>query len=340
MSAYKPEAGHAKEDGNDICVIIAAFNAEATIAGAIQSALNQPRVSEVVVVDDASHDATSRIAENCSDGSERLKIIRLEFNQGPSMARNLAIAASKAPWIAILDADDRFLPGRFAHLTDSAEWDMLADNIAIVSAEQVATAMLSEIAGHRICPRNLNATAFVEGCISRPERYRRELAFLKPVMRRTFLEANGLAYDENMRLAEDYDLYLRALLAGARFRIGPECTYLAIERANSLSAMHSVDDLARFDAAINHQLTITPRHDRVLRRALIRQLRQSRRKLLLRTVLERKRASGAVNAMIEQLHQPISLLGTLAAILGAKLQALRPGKIQSAQPVLRFLLDD
>jgi succinoglycan biosynthesis protein ExoU len=43
-------------------IVIAAYNAEATIARAIRSALAQPEVGEVCVVDDASTDATSEVA--------------------------------------------------------------------------------------------------------------------------------------------------------------------------------------------------------------------------------------------------------------------------------------
>src|SRR5262245_48322064 len=96
-----------------VCVIIAARNASATIARAVRSALRERQVAEVVVVDDGSTDATADAAYDADDGSGRLKLLVLSKNRGPAAARNHAIARSSAPLIAVLDADDFFLPGRF-----------------------------------------------------------------------------------------------------------------------------------------------------------------------------------------------------------------------------------
>jgi succinoglycan biosynthesis protein ExoU len=58
-----------------------------------------------------------------------------EANVGPAAARNIAIAASAAPVIALLDADDMFLPGRLGVFWRSIGWDLIADNIAFVSPD-------------------------------------------------------------------------------------------------------------------------------------------------------------------------------------------------------------
>ena len=179
---------------SEVCVIIAAKNAGGTIAVAIASALREPEVAEVVVVDDGSTDDTAEIARSADDGSGRLKVMRLDVNRGPSFARNAAIAGSKAPFISILDADDFFLEGRFRNLFASADWDFAAD------------------------PEFLDFERFVEGNISRRRVQRGELGFLKPVISRTFLDRHRLRYDESLRLGEDYELYARAVAHGARFR--------------------------------------------------------------------------------------------------------------------------
>ncbi|RUY70024.1 glycosyltransferase, partial [Mesorhizobium sp. M7A.F.Ca.CA.001.13.1.1] len=61
---------------SEVCVIIAAKNAAATIAVAIASALREPEVAEVVVVDDASTDDTAGVARSADDGSGRLSVMR------------------------------------------------------------------------------------------------------------------------------------------------------------------------------------------------------------------------------------------------------------------------
>ena len=73
-----------------ICVVIAARNAAGTIAAAISSALREPEVGEVIVVDDASTDDTPRAVTRADDGSGRLSMIRFDQNRGPAHARNAA----------------------------------------------------------------------------------------------------------------------------------------------------------------------------------------------------------------------------------------------------------
>lgn len=66
----------------DVSVVIAAFDAESTIAEAVDSALAQRGVSlEVVVVDDSSRDRTAAIAAGFSD--DRVKVLVLPENRGP-----------------------------------------------------------------------------------------------------------------------------------------------------------------------------------------------------------------------------------------------------------------
>jgi succinoglycan biosynthesis protein ExoU len=158
-----------------VCVIIAAKNGAPTIAVAIASALREPEVAEIIVVDDASTDDTAAVAHAADDGSGRLKVIRLDVNRGPSFARNVAIAASKSPFISILDADDFFLEGRFRQLFAVADWDFAADNIMLVGDD--ATADLTKIVAPRFAaePEFLQFERFVEGNISRRGVQRGEL---------------------------------------------------------------------------------------------------------------------------------------------------------------------
>ena len=211
-----------------VCVVIAAHNAEATIARAIASALGEPEVGEVIVVDDRSDDATCASALAADDGTGRLQLIKSPQNRGPAAARNRALSASKAPLVSILDSDDFFVAGRFRALLADDDWDMIADNIVFVAPEAADAVGTLERFEER--PQFLGLARFVEGNISRRGRRRGEIGFLKPVMRRSFLETHGLRYGENLRLGEDYDLYARALARGARYKVVRHCGYVAVER--------------------------------------------------------------------------------------------------------------
>lgn len=94
-----------------VSVIMVAFNAEATIAAALVSALDQSRPAhQIVVVDDGSTDRTGEIAAALAQAHPRIKLLR-QANAGPMAARNLAVAESDGEFIAPLDADDLWSPG-------------------------------------------------------------------------------------------------------------------------------------------------------------------------------------------------------------------------------------
>src|SRR5262245_53775187 len=115
-----------------VSVVIPAHNAEGTIARAVGTALREPEVGEVIVVDDASSDRTVSAARSADDGTGRARFERIERNNGPSAARNHGFALARLPNLALLDADDCFLPGRFGALLAQTGWDLIADNIVFV----------------------------------------------------------------------------------------------------------------------------------------------------------------------------------------------------------------
>lgn len=227
-----------------ITVIIAAYNAEATIARAVCSALAEPEVAEVIVVDDASKDGTVSAARIADDGSGRLKVIAQTPNAGPAAARNKAIAASSAPWITVLDADDFFLPGRMKGLLAAADGaDLIADDMWQVDENSVDGPRRALIGERLTLPRTVSLEEFVLSNVTDHSRERAELGFIKPLMRRSFLDQNGIRYQEHMRLGEDYELYTRALAKGARLVLLPAQGYISVVRPNSLSSLHSEADL-------------------------------------------------------------------------------------------------
>jgi succinoglycan biosynthesis protein ExoO len=109
---------------------MAAYNAQDTIALAVRSALEQTdHLLEVIVVDDASTDATCEILAAIQD--PRLRVLRQKVRQGPGVARNRAMGLAAGQWFAILDADDAFHPQRleriFAAHTHADERTVLGD---------------------------------------------------------------------------------------------------------------------------------------------------------------------------------------------------------------------
>lgn len=100
---------------NNISVVIPVFNAAAYVGKAIESALMQPEVAEVLLIEDGSTDNSLEICKQFVEKSNKVKLLTHEnnSNKGAGESRNLGIREAKADFIAFLDADDYFLPGRF-----------------------------------------------------------------------------------------------------------------------------------------------------------------------------------------------------------------------------------
>jgi glycosyltransferase involved in cell wall biosynthesis len=99
-----------------VSVVIPAYNSERTICEAIESVLTQSPFSgedvvEVIVVDNASTDATLQLVQQRFGNRV---ITASESRPGPSCARNTGVALASGEWIAFLDADDLWLPGKLA----------------------------------------------------------------------------------------------------------------------------------------------------------------------------------------------------------------------------------
>jgi succinoglycan biosynthesis protein ExoU len=321
-----------------ICVIIAAKNASQTIGRAVRSALREKHVAEVIVVDDGSADRTAEAAFRVDDGTGRLQILRLADNRGPAFARNHAIAHSAASLIAILDADDFFLEGRFDRLLDQDDWDFVADNIVFLDGRNAGQSE-PVVPEFEAWPWFLDLPGFVDGNISRRGASRGEIGFLKPVMRRAFLDAHGLRYDDRLRLGEDYDLYVRALLKGARYKVVHGCGYGAVVRADSLSGRHGTPDLKNLLEA-DRAILALPEVDAPARAALRRHERHMRARYELRHFLDAKASKGLVGAGLHALARPPALPAIVGGIAADKFHALKarmaPAATNMALP--RYLL--
>jgi glycosyltransferase involved in cell wall biosynthesis len=94
-------------------VVTAVFNGAPFVAEAIQSVLQQSlRDWELLIADDGSTDETAEIVARHAATDPRIALLHHEDrrNHGRSAARNLALRAASAPYVAFLDADDLYLP--------------------------------------------------------------------------------------------------------------------------------------------------------------------------------------------------------------------------------------
>lgn len=181
-----------------VSVVIPTYNRAQFIASAIESVLTQTFGDfELIVVDDGSTDRTSEIVTSISD--PRVVFVRQE-NAGRSTARNRALALAKGAYIAFLDSDDLYLPGKLAlqiqYMDQHPEAGMIYTSACCIDAD-----------GNDL-PERYEA--------SRSGRIYADIAFFRPVtitlptvvVRREILEQVG-GFDEQMNRFEDTDMWRR-----------------------------------------------------------------------------------------------------------------------------------
>ena len=220
-------------------VIIPAFQAEAFLDCAIRSVLDQTLAEiEVIVVDDCSTDATWAVLAEWARRDPRIVPLRQAVRGGPAAARNLGIAQARGRWLALLDADDLYVPWRLAYMVDVAEAtgaDLLADNQHRVDFRT----------GQDLGPRFADATMRLPGPVTLREAVLRDMpeywslgemfGLLQPIIRRHALAARRIRYAEDVVVGEDFLLYFQCIAAGARFHLTPAAGYVQRLRADSLS---------------------------------------------------------------------------------------------------------
>jgi len=95
-----------------VSVIIPAYNAAAYLDTALQSAVDQTMKNlEILVVDDGSRDSTPQLAKAWAQRDPRIRLIQQE-NAGASAARNHGLALARGRYVAFLDSDDLWEPGK------------------------------------------------------------------------------------------------------------------------------------------------------------------------------------------------------------------------------------
>lgn len=221
-----------------VTIIIPAFNAGAFLSHAVESACAQTyRNIEILVVDDGSSDNTQAIAQELARRDPRVRLLAHAVNCGVSAARNLGLREAKGDWIAILDADDRFQPERLEHLVRFAEahdLDLAADNLALVDYLTEAPLGLAFPDAWMEQATDADMLYLLEHDI--PGRFRREIGFMKPIIRTRFLREKNIEYDRSVWAGEDFLLYAECLLKGARLRFVNEPLYVYHWRPGSASS--------------------------------------------------------------------------------------------------------
>ncbi len=194
-----------------ISVIIPIYNAEQTIVSALDSIKNQTftrKKFEIIIVNDGSTDAGSKVVENYIEEHPQMNIILLhQKNGGVSNARNTGLKIAKGDYIALLDADDEWDSTKIEKQIDyfenkNLEIDFLAtarNNNKILFPYYIKNGF-AEITFNKLLIRNEAQPSTV-------------------MFKRKVLENTGY-FDDNQRYAEDVNFWMKVSFKNRMYILG------------------------------------------------------------------------------------------------------------------------
>ena len=186
-----------------VSCIVPTYNGEAYLAEALDSILAQTYPSlEIVIADDGSTDATLAIAARYGD---RVRVA-VQANGGPAAARNLGLREARGPFLAFLDQDDLWHPGKLAR--QMGRFAVRPDlDVSVAHVQRFWTAALKEQADrfhdHRVAKP---IPGYITGTF---------------VVRRRVFELVG-PFDADVRFADSMAWFMRATERGVVSELLPD----------------------------------------------------------------------------------------------------------------------
>jgi hypothetical protein len=195
-----------------ISVIMAVYNGERYLREAVDSVLGQTWTDlELIVIDDGSTDGTAAMLAGYADS--RIRVSRNPANLGLTQSLNRGLSLAGGEFVARLDADDISLPPRLerqvAFLREHPEVVMVGSDVGWISADG------ADLGIHSRQPYSDAAIRWVM-------LLQNAFWHSSVMLRRRALTEGGLAYDETLRYAQDYDLWSRVLRYGQGANLADE----------------------------------------------------------------------------------------------------------------------
>ena len=210
-------------------VIIPAYNAEKTLARALNSVFQQSRKDwEIIVVDDGSTDGTSDLARSFC--SERISLIQTK-NGGAASARNKGVLSAQGKYLSFLDSDDIWMADYLDRVNAVFQSDREIGSV-VGKAIKVSES-LRRIRRFPIFPKKeitlrdvlLDQVWVTCSAISLTREFTNRLS------------TNRNLFAEYLRLSDDAELMIHAVLDGSKKIIYcPSASVLYVQSTGSLSS--------------------------------------------------------------------------------------------------------
>jgi glycosyltransferase involved in cell wall biosynthesis len=247
-----------------VSVVIPAYNREKEIMKALSSVAEQtyPYV-EVIVIDDGSSDRTVEVVREARYRMP-VRVIALGRNQGIAAARNVGIDAARGEYIAFLDSDDWWLPGKLSHQVNLLEQSGGPDaNTLVYSRIEILRARDRVVRPSRAIRDQeefMDYVAIGRGLISNS-------TFILPS------RVAKLTRYSHSPPHEDWVFFSRLQKAGVRFVMAPQVLSIWDDRMQENRASRALSSLAWLE---EHRSLMSERAVKALRAKTAPQLRSVR----------------------------------------------------------------
>ena len=216
-----------------VSVAMPAYNAAETILAAVNSVFAQTMSDvELIVCDDASVDGTLDILKEIDD--PRLVILCNSVNQGEGRSRDLAIAAARGEWLAVLDADDVWHERRLEDLLEATcdNHDvMVFDDLLICHHTPKGLTPWRPMRGDKAFGGDgVNSIDVPVSAWAASSQF-----LIKPIIHAETLRRTGVNHS-SLKFGADTEFFLRLIASGVRMRYLPRAYYWYRITPNSASA--------------------------------------------------------------------------------------------------------
>jgi glycosyltransferase involved in cell wall biosynthesis len=226
----------------DVSIVITNYNHENIIEKAIASAIGQDYPEdrfEIVVVDDGSSDSSvKRISKYAQEHNERgiaFSLVEKE-NGGTASARNCGVLNSQGKYIGFLDGDDEYLPQKTELSVEALEF---GPNIGIAYSDYVTKWNENEHSLTLKFPYSWDM--LLNECIISTNSF---------ITRKAWEDVGG--FDEEIKIIEDYDLWLRICSKGFMARHIPTHLFIYNESPNNKTNTEKANGMKLFNRESKH----------------------------------------------------------------------------------------
>lgn len=229
-------------DGS-IDVIMTCYNEGKFIGAAVRSVLDQtiaPQLASIIIADDGSDRDTLDVLKTIEGWDERIQVVYGPGGKGISNQRNMAIGMTGAPYIALLDGDDIWMPQKLelqlAALSKRPEVGLVYTDFSVFPGEDISLARRAGVRDITDKPNLLLAYFLNDPPIIPSTVLMRRQAYL-----------DGEGFDASIKVFEDTDFYLR---------MARVCRFAVVDESLLLKRLHPASITGKRKDLLGHHALV------------------------------------------------------------------------------------